>query len=60
MHHYIIITFKMLRDRIEVDIYKIDKERVAHFSQFMSIKVKKTFKISQAQFREKLRKLRLM
>ena len=37
----------------------MNKKRVAHFSQFISVKVKKNFKKSQAQFREKLRKLRL-
>ena len=32
---------------------------VDHSSQFISIKVKKNLRQSQAQFREKLRKLRL-
>ena len=32
---------------------------LAHYSQFNSVKVKKIVRRSQAQFREKLRKLRL-
>ena len=37
----------------------INKENVAHFSQFISEKVKKILRKSQAQLRKKLRKLRL-
>ena len=36
----------------------IDKESGVYFSQFISKKVKKNLRKSQAQFREKLRKLR--
>ena len=34
-------------------------ESVNHFSQFISVEVKKNLRKSEAQFREKLRKLRL-
>ena len=34
-------------------------DSVNHCSQLISVKVKKNLRISQAQFREKLRKLRL-
>ena len=34
-------------------------ESLNHFSQFISVKVKKNLRKSEAQFREKLRKLRL-
>ena len=37
----------------------INNESVTHFSQFISVKVNKNLRKSQAQFREKLRKLRL-
>ena len=40
-------------------VYKITYESVTHFSQFISVKVRKNLRKSQAQFGEKLRKLRL-
>ena len=40
-------------------MYSINNERVNHFSQFIPVKVKKNLRKSQAQYREKLRKLRL-
>ena len=40
-------------------VCNINNESVNHFSQFISVKVKKNLRKSQAQFREKLRKLRL-
>jgi len=39
--------------------YNINNESVNHYSQFISVKVKKNLRKSQAQFLEKLRKLRL-
>ena len=48
-----------VEDGIQIRVYKISKECVAHFSHFISVKVKKILRKSQAQFREKLRKLRL-
>ena len=42
-----------------MQVYTINKESVDHFSQFISEKVKKNLRKCQAQFREKLRKLRL-
>ena len=39
--------------------YQYNNECLTHFSQFMSEKAKKNLRKSQAQFREKLRKLRL-
>ena len=38
----------------------INSESVSHFSQFISVKVKKNVRKSPVQFWEKLRKLRLM
>ena len=49
----------MFQDGIQIPIYNINNESVNHFSQFISVKVKKNLRKSQAQFREKLRKLRL-
>ena len=47
------------KDGIQSQVYNINNECVNHFSQFISVKVKKNLRRSQAQFREKLRKLRL-
>ena len=44
---------------IQIQVYNIDNECLTHFSQFISEKVMKKLRKSQAQFREKLRKLRL-
>ena len=55
-HHYCIQNVK---DGIQIRVYKINKESVTNFSQFISAKVKKHLRKSQAQFREKLRILRL-
>ena len=43
----------------QIQVYNINNESVAHLSQFVSVKAKKSSGKSQAQFREKLRKLRL-
>ena len=43
---------------IQIQVYYIN-ESVNHSSQFISVEVKKSLRKSQAQFREKLRKLRL-
>ena len=48
-----------VEDGIQIRVYKISKECVAHFSHFISVKVQKILRKSQAQFRERLRKLRL-
>ena len=48
-----------VKDGIEIQVYSIIYESVYHSSQFISVKVKKHLRKSQAQFREKLRKLRL-
>ena len=48
-----------VKDGIQIQVYYINDECVTHFSQFISEKVKKNLRKSQAQFREKLRKLRL-
>ena len=48
-----------VKGRIQIQVYNINNESVNHFSQFISVKVKKNLRKSQAQFREKLRKLRL-
>ena len=54
--HCCIQNFK---DGIQIQVCNINKECLSHFSQFISEKVKKHLRKSQAQFREKLRKLRL-
>ena len=54
--HYCIQNVK---DGIQIQVYNIMNESVNHSSQFISVKVKKNLRKSQAQFREKLRKLRL-
>ena len=43
-HYYI----QNAEDGIQARVYKIEKERVTHFSQFISGKVKKILIISQA------------
>ena len=48
-----------VKDGIQIQVYNINNASVNHFSQFISVKVKKDFKICQAKFREKLRQLRL-
>ena len=48
-----------VKDGIQIQIYNINNESGSHFSQFISVKVKKNLIKSQNQFREKLRKLRL-
>ena len=55
--YFVVIAFKMLK--IQIHVYSINNERVSHFSQFNLVKVKKNLRKSQAQFREKLRNLRL-
>ena len=54
--HYCIQNVK---DGIQIRVYKINKESVTHCSQFISVKVKKILRKSQARFQEKLKKLRL-
>ena len=53
---YCIQNFK---DGIQIQVYNIVHESVYHSSRFISVKVKKNLRKSQAQLREKLRKLRL-
>ena len=53
---YCIQNFK---DGIQIQAYNSNNECLIHFSQFIAEKVKKNLRKSQAQFREKLRKLRL-
>ena len=48
-----------VKDEIQVQVYNIDNDIVSHFSQFILVSVKKNLRQFQAQFREKLRKLRL-
>ena len=49
----------MFNDGIQIQVYNIKNESVNHFSQFISVTVRKNLRKSQAQFREKLRKMRL-
>ena len=55
-HHYYIQDAK---DRIQIQVYTMNKESVTHFGLFILVNIKKILRYSQAQFREKLRKLRL-
>ena len=48
-----------VKDGIQLLVYEINNESVTNFSLFISVKVKKNLRKSQAQFREKLRKLLL-
>ena len=54
-HRYCIQNAK---DGIQTHVYNINNESVNHFSQFISVRVKKNLRKYHAQFREKLRKLR--
>ena len=47
-----------VKDRVQIQVYRINKETVTQFSQFISEKVKKSLRKSQAKFWEKLRKVR--
>ena len=48
-----------VKDGIQIQVYNSINESINHSSQFISAKVRKNLRKSQAQFREKLRKLRL-
>ena len=48
-----------VKDGIQIQVYNIINESENHSSQFISVKVKKNLRKSQAQFRGKIRKLRL-
>ena len=48
-----------VKNGIQLQVYSINNESVKHVSQFISVKVKKNLRKSQAQVREKLRKLGL-
>ena len=48
-----------VKDGIQIQVYKINNESVNHFCSFISVKVTKILRKFQAQFRERLRQLRL-
>ena len=48
-----------VKDGIQIRVYKVNNESVIHFSKFISVKVTKISRKSQAKFQKKLRKLRL-
>ena len=48
-----------MKDGIQIQVYNSINESVNQSSQFISAKVKKNLRKSEAQFRENLRKLRL-
>ena len=50
---------QIVKDGSQIQVYNIINECVNHSSQYISVKVKKNLRKSEAQFREKLRKLRL-
>jgi len=49
-----------VKDGIHIGVYEINKEKVTHSSQFISVEVKEILRKSQAQFRYYLRELWLM
>ena len=53
--YFVIFCIQNVKDRIQIQVCNIKSERLTHFSQFISEKVNKNFRKSQAQFREKLR-----
>ena len=48
-----------VKDGVQIQVFNIINDSVNHCRQFISVKVKKNLRKSQAQFWEKLRKLRL-
>ena len=46
-----------IKDGIQIVVYNIKNESINHLSQFISVKVKKNLRKSQAQVREKLKKI---
>ena len=56
IHHYYI---QNVVDEIQIRVYTNNVKFVHHFSQFISVKVKKILTTFQPQFREKLKQLRL-
>ena len=42
-----------VKDEIHIQVYNINNESVHHFSQLISVKVKKQLRKSQAEFRER-------
>ena len=57
--YFVVVAFKMLKMEFKFKYKILNNEDGTHFSQFISGKVKKNLRKSQAQFREKVRKLRL-
>ena len=57
--YLVALSFICVKGRIQIQVYNSNKESVSHFSQFISVKDEKNLRKSQAQFWEKLRKLRL-
>ena len=52
-HYYI----QNVKDGIQIGAYKTNKESVAHFRQFISVKVKETLRKLEAQFSGKIKKI---
>ena len=52
-------SIQNVKDGIQIQVYNINNGSVNHCNQFISQKVKKNLRKSQAQFKKKLRKLRL-
>ena len=48
-----------VKDGIQIQVYNINNESVSHFSQFISVKVKKNLRRSQVKLWERLRELKL-
>ena len=48
-----------VKDGIQIQVHNINNESVKHFSKSILVNAKKNLRKSQAQFRAKLRKLRL-
>ena len=49
LRHY---HFQNVKNGFQIRVCKINSESVTHFRQFISVKVKKIFKKSQAQFQK--------
>ena len=52
------LSHSTIKDGIQIQAYKTNKESTTHFRNFTSTKVKKLLRKSKTRFREKLRKLR--
>ena len=57
--YFVIIAFKMLKMECQIQVCNNNNENVNHFSQFISVKVKKKLQKISGSISKKLGKLRL-